>query len=266
LFVTRLITWYILWSIRLRIPPWWYFQINAEFFNPKKGYYSKLEIDEYIPEKWRLKQNNLDNKNPPKNFPVFIKPEWGQNANSIEKINSLEEFGAYKSKIKVPIIVQEIALGKKEFEIFYIQDYQDKNNCITLKITETINNEESYPINSIGNKNTYYQDISHLFSSIELEILKKNLKELPCFRIARLCIRADSKKDLLEQNFKIIEINLFAPMPLTLLDKNISKKIKRKFIKTNMFNLVKVSATTPKKAFNRFVFFKKIIKHYQVKN
>jgi hypothetical protein len=265
LFVTRLITWYILWSIRLRIPPWWYFQINAEFFNPKKGYYSKLEIDPYIPKKWRLKQDNLDKKNPPKNFPVFIKPEWGQNANSIEKINSLEAFNRYKSKIKIPMIVQEIALGKKEFEVFYIQDYRDKNNCITLNITETINNKEPYPINSIENKNTYYQDITDTFSNNELEIVKKSLRELPCFRITRICIRADSKKDLLEQTFKIIEINLFAPMPLILLDKNISKKIKREFIKKNMLNLVKVSATTPKKDFNRFVFFKKIIKHYQVK-
>jgi hypothetical protein len=38
-----------------------------------------------------------------------------------------------------------------------------------------------------------------------------------------------------------------------------------KFIKDNMKHLVKVSDTTPKQHFNRFVFFRKIIKHYQSK-
>jgi hypothetical protein len=36
-------------------------------------------------------------------------------------------------------------------------------------------------------------------------------------------------------------------------------------IKDNMKHLVKVSDTTPKQHFNRFVFFRKIIKHYQSK-
>ena len=247
--VTRLITSYILWSIRLRIPPWWYFQINAEYFNAVKGYYSKLEIDQYIPEK----------------FPVFIKPEWGQNSNGIIKINSPLEFKQQKFKAnKVPLLVQEMALGKKEFEVFYIQNYNDNKDYITFKITETLN-KETYPINSIDNKNTSYQDITSDFLDNELIILKNILQQLPCFRIARICMRADSKQDLLNEKFKIIEINLFAPMPLHLLDKKTSKATINHFIKTNMFNLVKVSANTPKKYFTKNVFFKTILRHYQVK-
>lgn len=262
--VTRLITSYILWSIRLRIPPWWYFQINAEYFNAIKGYYSKLEIDAFIPEKWRLKQTYLTSEMPEK-FPIFIKPEWGQNSNGIIKINSLIEFKQQKFKPnKVPLLVQEMALGKREFEIFYIQNYNDHKDCITLKITETLN-KEIYPINSIDNKNTSYQDITSVFLDKELIILKNILQQLPCFRIARICMRADSKQDLLNEKFKIIEINLFAPMPLHLLDKKISKATTNHFIKTNMFNLVKVSANIPKKYFTKNVFFKTILRHYQVK-
>ena len=42
-------------------------------------------------------------------------------------------------------------------------------------------------------------------------------------------------------------------------------EIKDKFVKNAMYDLVKVSATTPKKHFNKFVFLNKIIKHYQTK-
>lgn len=262
--VARLITTYILWSIRLRIPPWWYFQMNAEYFNAKKGFYSKLEIDQYIPKKWRLKQTYLNSEIPEK-FPVFIKPEWGQNSNGIVKINSLNDFKQQNfNNKKVPLLVQEMALEKREFEIFYIQDYQNANNCIFLNIIETLNKED-YPINNITNKNTSYQNISDTFELKELTKLKNILQQLPCFRIARICVRADSKTALLNEQFKIIEINLFAPMPLHLLDKKTSKKTISDFIKIQMFNLVKVSANTPKKYFTKNVFFKTILRHYQVK-
>jgi hypothetical protein len=54
----------------------------------------------------------------------------------------------------------------------------------------------------------------------------------------------------------LIEINLFAPFPIHLLDNSVAKKTKYKFIKDNMKHLVKVSDTTPKQHFNRFVFFR----------
>jgi hypothetical protein len=93
--------------------------------------------------------------------------------------------------------------------------------------------------------------------------LQTYLQELPSFRIARVGLRANSKADLLLGFFHIIEINLFAPFPIHLLDNSVAKKTKYKFIKDNMKHLVKVSDTTPKQHFNRFVFFRKIIKHYQ---
>jgi hypothetical protein len=67
----------------LGIPPWYYFQINAEWYNKKKGFYSKIDMDARIPKKWRLKQGYFDKNNLPETFPVFLKPEWGQNSNGI---------------------------------------------------------------------------------------------------------------------------------------------------------------------------------------
>jgi hypothetical protein len=44
-------------------------------------------------------------------------------------------------------------------------------------------------------------------------------------------LRANSKADLLLGFFHIIEINLFAPFPIHLLDNSVAKKTKYKFIK-----------------------------------
>ncbi len=119
----KLIFYYIAWSIRLRIPPWYYFQINAEWFNQSKGFYSKIDMDARIPLKWRLEQDYLDKNNPPKDFPVFLKPEWGQNSNGIVRLDSLDEFMAFDAKeSKIPHIVQQAAVEAQEYEIFYIRD------------------------------------------------------------------------------------------------------------------------------------------------
>jgi hypothetical protein len=262
-----LIFYYIYWSIRLRIPPWYYFQINAEWYNREKSFYSKIEMDGRIPEKWRLKQTYLDKNTPPTNFPVFLKPEWGQNSNGIVRADSLDEFQAFDaSKSKIPYIVQEVAHELQEYELFYIRHASDSRRLVTLTITRSINNSsERYPINSINNGDVVYQDCTQDFSADELTQLHKHLGELPDFRIARVGLRANSKSDLLSGLFHIIEINLFAPFPINLLDDSVPKEDKYVFIKSNMRSLVEISNTIPKAYFNRFVFIKKIIKHYQSK-
>lgn len=119
---SRLIFYYIYWSLRLGIPPWYYFQINAEWYNKKKGFYSKIDMDKRIPLKWRLNQDYLDKNNPPCKFPVFLKPEWGQNSNGIKRIDSRDEFLAFNhKKSKIPYIVQEVAIEMQEYEIFIFE-------------------------------------------------------------------------------------------------------------------------------------------------
>lgn len=262
----KLIFYYIYWSIRLGIPPWYYFQINAEWYNKEKGFYSKIDIDGHIPKKWRLQQAYLDKSNLPSDFPVFFKPEWGQNSNGVVRIDNAQDFMGFESSSKIPYIVQYAAHERNEYEVFFIRDAKHKNQLSTLNIAQSINrSNERYPINCIHNKAVTYRDVTSDFNAQELEVLHRYLRELPDFRIARVGLRADSKADLLAGDFHIIEINLFAPFPIHLLDNTISKKSKHQFIKTNMKHLVKVSKTIPKTAFNRFVFSKKIIKHYQSK-
>ncbi|MBE8189685.1 MAG: hypothetical protein HAW58_02190 [Candidatus Thioglobus sp.] len=263
----RLIFYYIAWSVRLGIPPWYYFQINAEWFNRQKGFYSKIDMDANIPLKWRLQQDYLDKNNPPQDFPVFLKPEWGQNSNGIFRLDTLADFMNFDDKkSKIPNIIQQAAPEINEFEIFYIRDADKQKNLITLTITQSINrSDERFPINNINNKNVIYRDCTADFSADELAKICTHLQELPNFRIARVGLRTNSKADLIAGLFHIIEVNLFAPFPINLLDKNISNKSKYAFIKGNMRHLVRVSNTTPRQHFNRLVFFKKIIKHYQSK-
>ncbi|CAC9592989.1 hypothetical protein [uncultured Gammaproteobacteria bacterium] len=263
----KLIFYYIAWSIRLRIPPWYYFQINAEWYNKEKGFYSKIDIDKYIPTRWRLQQAFFDKNKPPKIYPVFLKPEWGQNSNGIIRIDSKEAFLAFDDgQNNPPYIVQQAASELKEYEIFYIRDADNVQCLIELTITRSINHsDERYPINSINNTDVTYEDCTKIFTADELKKIRIHLQELPNFRIARVGLHANSKSDLVNGDFHIIEVNLFAPFPINLLDKRLTKQQKHQFIKTNMYHLVRVSNTTPKSIFNRFVFVKKIVKHYQTK-
>lgn len=266
--IFKLIFHYLLWSLRLGIPPWYYFQINAEWYNQEKGFYSKIDMDGHIPKKWRLQQHYLDKNNPPNKFPVFLKPEWGQNSNGIVKVNSKQDFENFdEHSSKVPYIVQEAAGEAEEYEIFYIRDVKDEKRYISFTITQSINQSgERYPINSIHNGDVIYRDCTMNFSVGELVQLQQYLQELPSFRIARVGLKTSSRASLLNGLFRIIEVNLFAPFPINLLDNNTSKHSKNQFIKDNMYHLVRVSNTTHKKHFNRFVFFKKVIKHYQTKS
>lgn len=225
-------------------------------------------MDARIPIQWRLQQDYLNQHKIPDEFPVFLKPEWGQNSNGIIRIDNPKEFLNFTpTKIKIPYIVQYAAHEEQEYEVFYIRDVQDKNHLRTLNISQSINRSgQRYPVNGIHNKDTLYQELTPHFSKQELDAVQIHLQKLPPFRIARVGLRANSKADLLAGLFHIIEINLFAPFPIHLLDNNISQKNKHQFIKDNMKHLVQVSNTTPKKHFNRFVFFKKIIKHYQSKS
>ena len=266
--VTRLIAYYILWTIRLGISPWRYFQLNAQYFNTQKKIFSKLEIDQHIPSKWRLPQAYLDINNPPIQYPVFLKPEWGQNSYGIQVVYCQTEYlkacKALKNK-KVPYIAQALAKGNQEYEIFYIQHPDNDQDCITLTITEVVNAKEQYPINAIYNKHTHYRECTEQFDTKALQTIKAHLALFPCFAIARLALKTDNQASLIAGNFSVIEINLFTPMPLNLLDIKHSKQHKIKFIKKNMEYLAKLSGKIPKKKFKRFIFFKKVWRHYQIK-
>ena len=98
--VCRLILKYLEYSFKFRIIPWKYFQLNAKYFNREKGIFSKLEMDRVIPENWRLKQFKADGNAFPDTFPVFLKPEWGQNAYGIHRADTLKEYQEMRYQLR----------------------------------------------------------------------------------------------------------------------------------------------------------------------
>ena len=92
-----LVFWCIVYSLRCRVAPWHFFQLNSGYFNSTKSIFSKLDMDRFIPERWRLQQLEDDGDTAPE-FPVFLKPEWGQNAHGIFFIRNGDELDEAKNK------------------------------------------------------------------------------------------------------------------------------------------------------------------------
>ena len=263
-----LIFWYLWACIRNKAIPWNYFQMNSIFFNKAKGIFSKLEMDALIPKRWRLEQIYYDPRHPPDRYPVFIKPEWGQNSNGITCVYSKNEYRAFKNiadHTDMPFIVQETAPGKKEFEIYYLRspDYDDQ--YAFLSITEVPNTcLQIHPINSIHNSCTRYVEVTRSFTKKELETIWLYLKDIGKFRMARVGVKADTIKDLIKGKFHIVEINLFLPMPLILLAENVNLCEKKKIIKTTMSLAARLVKKIPENETGEKIFFQKIKAHYKV--
>lgn len=260
---------YIVFCTFLRVGPWRYFQLNARYFNHNKGIFSKLDIDQLIPPQWRLPQWVDHSGITPENFPVFLKPEWGQNSKGIQRADNVSEFQQLrllKPNSKVQYLVQQGAKQSIEFEVFIIPA-ACQNSAPSISITRVCNqSDELYPINGIYNSATHYQDISSQLSDAQKQILYKQLRTVGQFNIARFGIRANSIGDLLNADFSIIEINLFFPMPLILLCNNVSLLDKWRFIIKNMWLLARVTKVMNKDQRYKDIFFKKMGFFYQVKD
>ena len=120
--VYRLILKYLGYCFKSRVAPWKYFQLNAKYFNREKGIFSKLDMDWVIPENWRLKQFKAEGNAFPDTFPVFFKPEWGQNAYGIRRVDSLKEYQEIRHQLgrnkQLEYIVQEAAWGDSNMKFF----------------------------------------------------------------------------------------------------------------------------------------------------
>ena len=260
---------YIVFCTVLRVGPWRYFQLNARYFNHNKGIFSKLDIDQLIPPRWRLPQWVDNSGIVPASYPVFLKPEWGQNSKGIQRADSLPEFEQLrllKPNSKVQYLVQQGAKQKIEFEIFIIPAVSDgANECIS--ITQVINRSgEDFPINGIHNVATAYLDITDQLSRQQKQQLYTTLRTIGSFNISRMGLRANSIEDVLSGNFSIIEINLFFPMPLILLCSNVSLRAKWQFIIRNMWLLAQVTKAMNKDQPYKDIFFKKMGFLHQVKD
>ena len=216
-----MVTLYILYCIRIGTKPCKYFQLNSKYFDQRVGIFSKLKIDELIPAEWKLYQQQDHKDYFPENYPVFLKPEWGQNARGIFRADNIEDLNRIRVETrdsKVRYLLQEGAVEKFEFELFAIRHHSNRNEFSVLTLTQAVNESERFPINSIYNDRTRYEEITDTLTPEQIRSLQEIIVRLGDFRISRTSIRADSIEELCEGQFHIIEINLFLPMPINLLD------------------------------------------------
>ena len=230
-----------------------------------KGIFSKLSIDRLIPVRWRLFQALDSDSITPENFPVFLKPEWGQNAQGIHRADNIVELQSLRAKLRNEpqrYILQEAAAGAREFEIFSINSNRRKKGAMhdVLTVTEALNHNEQFPINSKYNRNTRYVDISGNFSAANCQQLAGYLDQVGSFGISRMSVRADSQDHLLAGDFQVIEINLFLPMPINLLDSNYTWRRRLQFILHAMMCLARATkaiepVAKPPAIFTRMMFY-----------
>lgn len=264
-----LVIWLILYSLRYRTKPWNFFQLNHSYFNREINIFSKLDLDHHIPEKWYLQQRLDDGKIVPE-FPVFVKPEWGQNSHGVGIAKNISELKALRAKrgdTTVAYLLQEAASEEREFEFFYIRRAENPDDYQTISLTETINtSDESLVINGINNKNSVYRDVGYDLSDEQRSTLWQVFSSIGCFYIARVGVKANSLAELIEGMFHVIEVNIFLPMPLVLLDERKSLQEKLRFIRHSMKGAAqlasKVNVTGSER---RPIFFKQLIAHYKVK-
>lgn len=258
---------YLQASWLFRAVPYRFFQLNSDYFSEEKGIFSKLDLDEYIPLRWRLRQTVYDPQRLPETFPVFAKPEWGQNAIGIVRLDNGDEYTRFSARARrssIPYLVQAAATGHEEYEIYYLRSPEDPEECAALSVTQVINTgTATYPINSIHNPATSYLDLTDSLSGTERTSLWHMLKSIGRFRMARLCLKANSRRDLLRGRFQVVEINLFLPMPLVLLAANVEAERKMTHIRELMGIVARLVATLPKRRREKAIFFRKVLAHYR---
>jgi hypothetical protein len=123
--------------------------------------------------------------------------------------------------------------------------------------------EDPLPINGIHNKNTGYHDCTPQFSHAELEKIWGHFKSICKYRIARVGLRANSREDFMAGVFHIIEINLFIPLPLSLLDAKMSWPRKISFIKEAMEHAALAVKAIPQEQARKAIFWKKLAAHFR---
>lgn len=257
---------YILNCIRIWAYPYKVFQLNSKHFNNQRGIFSKIATDERVPEQWRLAQRYDDYEFIPDTWPVFFKPEWGSNASGVSRADNIEELTALRKEVAnsdIKHLIQQSADGDREFEVFSIRHHQDKQKAAIFTITEARNESETNPVNSINNSSTKYVEVTQDFTAEQLEQLWTIVNQLGDYNISRASLSTNSITELLEGKFQVIEINLFLPMPINLLDEKHTPKTIFAAVRKYMRCLALVTKTRDRSHPDKPVFVKVMLYNRQ---
>jgi len=265
-----LILHYLVFCFRFLTIPWRYFQLNARYFNRSKKIFSKQDLDAITPVEWRLNQYIDRPDLLPTSYPVFAKPEWGQNSTGVSCIHNYAELKALRASPGYQIqnyLIQEAATGSIEFEVFVVKHPKKACQFAVMSVTQVINNStDKFPVNGIYNTDTQYQDISNQLSPAEQQVLWQELKRMGDFTIARYSLKADSLAALLQRQFKLVEVNLYVPMPLSLLSDNLNRLQKYQLLYTTTHSLAQLAQQLNGNKVTQGIFFNKLIAAHRGSN
>ena len=258
-----LILHYLVFCFRFLTIPWRYFQLNARYFNNQKKIFSKQDLDAITPEEWRLNQYIDRSDLLPTRYPVFAKPEWGQNSAGVSCIRNYAELEALRSSPSYQAqnyLIQEAATGDIEFEVFVVRHPQKPSQFSVMSITQVINSStDKFPVNGIYNNDTQYQDITNKLTPAEQQMLWQELNRMGDFTIARYSLKADSLDVLLQRQFKLVEVNLYVPMPLSLLSHNLTGLQKYQLLYNTTHSLAQLAQQLNGKKVTQGIFFNKLL-------
>ncbi len=258
---SAIVLFYIISCVLLRARPWRYFQLNAAYFNQEKGLFSKQEINDLIPKKWQLAQYRDDGVSLPATFPVFVKPEWGQNSLGVHRVENAKQLAhlrSLKTASTPPNLIQQAGTRIQEIEIFYINANLQQTMPSVLSITQVVNDSGNpLPVNGIDNPHTHYCDITKRLNPQQTRQLWQHLRSMGPFHIARVGVNTDCLEQLLAGDFSVIEINLFVPLPLSFLCPHIGWQRKIKLLFAMTWALAKATKALPLDAPSKKIFFTK---------
>lgn len=258
---------YLLFCCRFLTIPWRYFQLNARYFNKDKKIFSKQDLDAITPPAWRLAQYIDSPASQPSSYPVFAKPEWGQNSAGVICIHNAQQLAALRASPDYQnqaYLLQEAATGKIEFEVFIVKSPQSDNDFAVMSITQVVNASNArFPVNGIYNTDTSYEDITAQLSLKDQQGLWLELRKMGDFNIARFSLKADSLADLLKTRFKLVEVNLYVPMPLSLLSHNLTRLQKYKLLYNTTHCLAQLAQQLNATKATQNIFFNKLIASYR---
>jgi hypothetical protein len=185
-----------------------YFSVNIWHNN-----FSKLNINNFIPEKHKLKTYLLNDNNLSKlSYPYIIKPTIcsGQNKN-VSIINNANDLNNYKKNKNEIYIIQEYYKSKNEIGVLYEKiPHINDGNVISIVLKQ--NNSSHWKPLKCGNIKNNETTICHdLTKELELSnfvnIIKKISSKIPNFNAGRYDIGFENIEDLNQGNFKIYELN-----------------------------------------------------------